>query len=271
MAIVLYPSSLEIPELQPYRVRKNTYELQKEGLFLAEGKRVVVRLLLSSLRTRSVLTTEAVWNWLQQQVPPEATNHLTVYLADRTFLSTLVGYDVQQPVLALGEVPPDTHPEEVLRRTSSGCLFVAIDRLLNPDNIGVILRNCAALNVDLFITGPTSASPYYRRAVRNSMGTLFSLSVYHSPSLAETLHLLRTTYHFQIVAAHPAGSQELQNFLFAPQTCIVFGNEESGISEEILAQCTHTVSIPLPPDVDSLNVANAAAIFLWEVFRQKNR
>lgn len=271
MITIQRPSSLDVPELQPYRVRNNASELQQQGLFLAEGKRVVVRMLLSQIRTRSILTTEEVWRWVQQQVPHHCFETISLYLADRDFLSSLVGYDVQQPILALGEVPPDTTPEQLVAKKSRGCLFVASDRLMNPDNVGVILRNCAAFDVDLFIAGPSSASPYYRRAVRNSMGTVFSLPTYHSPSLEKTLSYLRGEKKFQIVGAHPSGSHSLQNFSFASNVCLVFGNEENGIGEEVLQCCTHTVSIPLKPSVDSFNVANAAAIFLWEAFRQKQQ
>lgn len=270
MATILHPDCLELPELQPYRVRKNNYELLTNGLFLAEGKRVVERLLCSSVRTRSILTTETVWNWLQRQVPSERLTGIPVYIANREFLASLVGYDVQQPILALGEVPPDTHPEKILQQQLARYLFVATDQLMNPDNLGVIVRNCVAFHANLLLTGPSSASPYYRRAVRNSMGTIFELPTYHASSLVETLRSLRDKWQFQIVAADPEGAHDLQNFNFQNSLCLVFGNEAIGISTEVRELCTHTVRIPLNPAVDSFNVANAAAIFLWEVWKQRH-
>lgn len=270
MVTTLHPDSLELPELQPYRVRKNNYELLTSGLFLAEGKRVVERLLRSSVRTRSLLTTETVYTWLLHQVPEERLSEIPVYIADREFLASLVGYDVQQPILALGEVPPDTHPEVLLKQQLPQYLFVATDQLMNPDNLGVIVRNCVAFHANLLLTGPSSASPYYRRAVRNSMGTVFDLPTYHATSLVETLLTLKDKWQFQIVAADPEGVYDLQDFTFHDTLCLVFGNEATGISGEVLEICTHTVRIPLNPAVDSFNVANAAAIFLWEVWKQRH-
>jgi len=269
MPNVFYVNNVELPELQPYRVRKHTSELQKQGLFLAEGKRVVQRMLCSSIHTKSVLTTESVWEWLQKEISKERFEHLNIYIAPREFLSDLVGYDVQQPILALGEVPPDILPESILQQPEKDHLFVATDHLMNPDNLGVIIRNCTAFNVDLLITEPSSASPYYRRAVRNSMGTVFSLPVYHSASLTETLKALHTQWNVQIIGAHPSGKTPLHEFSFSKNACLVFGNEDLGISDKILDVCTHTVFIPLQPMVDSFNVANAAAIFLWEIFKQR--
>ncbi|MCX7983679.1 MAG: RNA methyltransferase [Bacteroidetes bacterium] len=269
MARVLYPESLEIPELQPYRVRKNNYELLRDGIFIAEGKRVVVRLLHSSLHTRSVLTTQVVWEWLEQNIPQGAHTDLPVYIAQREFLAQLVGYDVQQPILAIGEVPHDTQPETILAQKSSKCLFLATDHLMNPDNLGVIVRNCVAFSVDILIAGPSSASPYYRRAVRNSMGSIFHLPVCHTTSLTRILETLRDRWSFQIVAADPSGQEDLHTFRFSENVCIVVGNEASGISDCVLNVCTNIVRIPLSPTIDSFNVSNATAIFLWELWKQR--
>jgi tRNA G18 (ribose-2'-O)-methylase SpoU len=261
-------TTLEAPELQHYRIRKNTVELQRDGLFLAEGKHVVARLLTSGLETISVLTTESVLRWLEENVPSSALQSMTVFLASREFMSTLVGYDVQQPILALGKTPADTLPENAANRKHS-CI-VAVDHLTNPDNLGGIVRNSAAFGVDLFIAGESSASPYYRRAVRNSMGTVFRQPVFHSNNLRQTLSELRTQWNFDIIGTHTSGSVSLQDIKFGPRICLVFGNEELGLCPEILEICTKTASIPLAPSIDSFNVSNAAAIFLWEQYKQRH-
>ena len=268
MQKIIHVTSLEEPELQHYRIRKNTIELQRDGLFLAEGKHVVARLLTSKLPTISILTTESVIPWLKENVPPAELQSANIFLASREFMSTLVGYDVQQPILALGKTPIDILPEIAANRERS--LIVAVDHLSNPDNLGGIIRNCAAFGADLFIAGESSASPYYRRAVRNSMGTVFRQPVYHAENLRETLSELRLKWDFDIIGAHTSGSISLRNINFGPRLCLVFGNEEQGLSPEILEICTKTASIPLAPSIDSFNVSNAAAIFLWEQHKQRH-
>ncbi|MFZ1978303.1 MAG: RNA methyltransferase, partial [Bacteroidota bacterium] len=209
MQKIIHVTSLEEPELQHYRIRKNTIELQRDGLFLAEGKHVVARLLTSKLPTISILTTESVIPWLKENVPPAELQSANIFLASREFMSTLVGYDVQQPILALGKTPIDILPEIAANRERS--LIVAVDHLSNPDNLGGIIRNCAAFGADLFIAGESSASPYYRRAVRNSMGTVFRQPVYHAENLRVTLSELRLNWDFDIIGAHTSGSISLRN------------------------------------------------------------
>ncbi|MFH0990844.1 MAG: RNA methyltransferase [bacterium] len=261
---------LNLLSLQPYRVRKHTYELQRDGLFLAEGKRVVHRLLESAINVVSILTTQQVLEWLQSRIPSSRFLSLETYLTDREVMADLVGYDVQQPVLALARVPPDVAPHAVLNEHPESCLLLALDRLMNPDNIGVMIRNSVAFGVNLVIAGESSASPYYRRAVRNSMGALFQQRVYHAPSLANTLRNLKEEWNVQIIGAHPAGSVPLQNSNLRGKVCLVMGNEDTGLTPEVLELCTQTLHIPLQHSVDSLNVANAMAIFLWEIFRQRD-
>jgi tRNA G18 (ribose-2'-O)-methylase SpoU len=268
MQKIIHVTSLEEPELQHYRIRKNTAELQRDGLFLAEGKQVVARLLISKLPTFSVLTTESVLPWLKENVPPAELQSTNIYLASREFMSTLVGYDVQQPILALGKTPDDVQPEKTAGQER--CLIAAVDHLTNPDNLGGIIRNCAAFGADLFIAGESSASPYYRRAVRNSMGTVFRQPVYHAENLRQTLSELRLKWNFDIIGAHTSGTISLQNINFGPRICLVFGNEALGLSPEILEICTKTASIPLADSIDSFNVSNAAAIFLWEQHKQRH-
>jgi len=268
MQKIIQVTSLDDPELQHYRIRRHTAELQRDGLFLAEGKHVVARLLTSKLPTLSVLTTESVIPWLKENVPPAELQSTNIFLASREFMSTLVGYDVQQPILALGKAPIDVLPE--IPASQERCLMVAVDHLTNPDNLGGIIRNCAAFGADLFISGESSASPYYCRAVRNSMGTVFRQPVYHAENLRQTLSELHLKWGIDIIGAHTSGSLSLQNMNFGPRICLVFGNEELGLSPEILEICTKTASIPLAASIDSFNVSNAAAIFLWEQHKQRH-
>jgi TrmH family RNA methyltransferase len=131
------------------------------------------------------------------------------------------------------------------------------------------VRNCVAFGVQALLVGETSASPYLRRAVRNSMGTVFQLPVIESGDLVGTLNELRRQ-GVRCIAAHPHTDQKvLPQANFARDCCIVFGSEGNGISASVLAACDEAVAIPMPPTVDSLNVASAAAVFLYEASRQR--
>jgi len=146
-----------------------------------------------------------------------------------------------------------------------------VDKIGNAENLGTVVRNCVAFGTQALIVGETSSSPFLRRSVRNSMGAIFDLPVVPSRHLVSTLLDLRRR-GIRCVAADPApGGRTLAQTDFSGDSCLIFGSEGDGISPAVLAACDEAVAIPMPPHVDSLNVAAAAAVFLYEVCRQRGR
>jgi tRNA G18 (ribose-2'-O)-methylase SpoU len=209
--------------------------------------------------------------WLRElepllQVRPE---HIRVYVAEKKLLETLTGFSMYQGLLAVGIVPPPPTLEELLGRAARPRLLVAVDSLSSAENLGALVRNCAAFNVQGLIVGETCTSPYLRRAVRSSMGTIFVLPVVESANLVSALHQLRD-FGVRRIAAHPHTNQRLlPHAALAGDCCVVLGSEGSGLSPAVLAACDEPVAVPMPPGVDSLNVASAAAVFLYEANRQR--
>jgi tRNA G18 (ribose-2'-O)-methylase SpoU len=264
-------ASLDLPELAPYRTLKRAAEHEAQGIFVAEGDKVVHRLLASSFEIVSVLLPEQRLAEYEPALQTRA-EHLPVYaVTEKRVLEELIGFEMFQGVLAVARIPTPCPPTELLARRPSPRLFAAADGLTNAENIGVLVRNCAAFGVDGLFVGETCASPYLRRAVRNSMGAIFLLPVLETKNLVHTLAELRTL-GVRCVAAHPHTDQrELGRADFTKDCCIVFGSEGPGISAPVLAACDEAVAIPMSPAVDSLNVASAAAVFLYEAQRQRRR
>jgi tRNA G18 (ribose-2'-O)-methylase SpoU len=141
----------------------------------------------------------------------------------------------------------------------------------NAVNLGALVRNCVAFYVQALIVGETSSSPFVRRAVRNSMGTIFQLPVAETTDLVQTLRELRE-HGVRCIAAHPhAQGRTLSQADFTGDCCILFGSEGQGISSAALEICDEATAIPMPPAVDSLNVGAAAAVFLYEANRQRGK
>ena len=279
-------SSFDSPELQPYATLRRPLEHEQQGIFVAESEKVVRRLLESGLTVVSVVMPE---KWLEPFRPllEARTENFTVYLADKKLLESLVGFTMFQGVLAVGKTPAPVSLEEMLARSPGPKLFVAVDELANAENLGALVRNCVAFGVQALIVGETSSSPYLRRAVRNSMGTIFQLPVIEmgrdalprvqadrqvgSTNLAQVLCDLRQ-HGVHCVAAHPHTDKKvLSQADFSGDCCLVFGSEGKGISRPVLEACDEAVAIPMPPAVDSLNVGAAGAVFLYEVARQRGR
>ena len=260
--------SLDLPDLQPYRTMRRQLEHRKQGIFVAEGEKVVRRLLESQLGVISVLLPE---KWLNELRPllEQRPEEVRVYIADKTMLESLTGFSMYQGLLAIGKVPAQRSLKEVLSNAARPCLLVAVDGLSSAENLGALVRNCAAFGVQALITGETCTSPFLRRAVRASMGTIFHLPVIESEDLAATLAFLRTE-QIRCVAAHPhAAGLTLNQAKLGTDCCLVFGSEGYGLAPATLAACDEAAAIPMADPVDSLNVSSAAAVFLYEATRQR--
>ncbi len=260
--------SLDLPELAPYRTMRRHHDHVVQRIFVAEGDKVVRRLLETHFTVQSVLMLE---RWLPEFTPLLAARreHIPVYVAPKEQLEQLVGFTMYQGIMAVARFPEPPALDDILATAPSPRLFVALDGLADAENLGVIVRNSTAFGVHLLIAGETCASPYMRRAVRNSMGAIFKLPVIEPPSLVQTLHYLRRR-GVRCIAAHGhSQSQTLGQCDFSGDGCIVLGSEGNGISPAVLAACDEAVAIPMANGVDSLNVANAAAVFLYEAARQR--
>ncbi|XOV71145.1 MAG: TrmH family RNA methyltransferase [Verrucomicrobiota bacterium] len=256
------------PELAPYRSMRKMTDQQGQGIFVAEGQKVVTRLLETDFRIHSVLLTE---EWLERLGPSldRRPENIPAFITDKEGISALTGYGCFQAIKAVVSIPDPLELDAWVSQAVSPRFFVAMDGLSSSENVGALVRNAAGFGAQGLVVGPTSCSPYIRRAVHSSMGTIFKLPVHHSGDLAQTLAKLRKQ-GIQTVAAHPHTNQRtLDQVDFTRDTCVVLGSEGEGLSPEVLDQCEHQVLIPMAHGTDSLNVASAAAVFFYEVFRQR--
>jgi tRNA G18 (ribose-2'-O)-methylase SpoU len=277
--------SFDSPELQPYATMRRSRDHESQGIFVAEGTKVVRRLLESDFVVESVVLPE---NWLPEFQPllEKRPEDVIVFLAEKKLLESLTGFSMFQGVLAVGKIPEPVSLEKILTASPRPQLFVAVDALTNAENLGALVRNCVAFGVHALIVGETSSSPFLRRSVRNSMGTILQLPVIELARLGQwrkpgvishttDLTLVECLKDFRArgircVAAHPHTDKRiLSQADFRGDCCIVFGSEGDGISPAVLAACDEAVAIPMPPNVDSLNVGAAAAVFLYEANRQR--
>jgi len=263
-------TAFDRPELRPYQTMRWDATHRCQNIFVAEGEKVVRRLLASDFEVVSMLLPE---KWLASFEPllearPE---HIRVFLAEKKLLETLTGFTMYQGVLAVARIPPPRPLEDILAAAPRPRLLVAMDTLSNAENVGVLVRNCAAFGVQAVVVGETCSSPYLRRAVRSSMGTVFRMPIIEAVRLTHTLRELQAA-GIRCLAAHPRNENTpLSRADFSQDCCIVFGSEGAGLSQPVLAMCDEAVAIPMPPEVDSLNVGSASAAFLYEACRQRGR
>jgi tRNA G18 (ribose-2'-O)-methylase SpoU len=264
-------SSLDRPELEPYSTLKRSGAHAALGIFVVEGDKVLLKLLESDFTVISLLIIEERFAEFEAQLQARPEKEIAVFTCEKKLLSELVGFDLYQGVLAIAKIPEVLSLEKILTTSPSPRFFVAMDGMSNAENVGTIMRNCAALGVQALIASETCSDLFLRRTVRNSMGTVFRLPSFKSNNLVATLRELRA-HGIRSIAAHPHTDKKmLSQANFSGDCCVVLGSEGHGISPAVLAACDEAVAIPMTNDVDSLNVSAAAAVFLYEVNRQRGQ
>ncbi len=260
--------SLDLPELKIYLTLRRVVEHERQGVLVAANIKTIRRLLASRFTVLSVLLTPA---WLEKLEPqlrarPEGIN---VYVAEPPLLETITGYQLHQGALAVAKIPPPPSLETLLQNSSRPLLLAAVEGIASVENVGAVVRNCAAFGAHFLIVGETSASPYQRRAVSGSMGTIFEQPVLQVDNLVATLTALRAR-GIRCLAAHPrSDAKKLAAADLRGDCCLVFGAEGPGLTAGVLAACDDMVEIPMPSIMNSLNVAVATGVFLYEATRQR--
>ncbi len=260
--------SLDAPELELYLTLRRVEEHERQGVLVAANIKVIRRLLASRFTVVSALLTPA---WLARLEPllrarPE---DLPVYVAEPPLLETITGYKLHQGALAVARIPPLPAFETLLENSPRPLLLTAVEGIASAENLGAIVRSCAAFGAHFLIVGETCGSPFQRRAVSGSMGTVFEQPLVRVNCLVDKLTELRAR-GVRCLAAHPRpGAKRLGAVDLRGDCCLVFGAEGPGLTPAVLAACDDLVEIPMPSHMNSLNVAVAAGVFLYEATRQR--
>lgn len=257
---------LDDPAVAEYRDIPDPGRLRRRGLFVAEGREVVRRLLRSHhLRTRSLLVTPTALASLEDDLAGRA-SALPIYVATPAVLKAIVGFNIHRGCLAVGERPTPTPLDESLAHAPEVSMALLIQRIGNPDNVGGLFRNALAFGTHVVIVGPGCADPFYRKAIRVSMGAVLTqgfVSVDDDPSACGELR--RAGFHLVALSPRADGvdlDEAAASPSLGPRVALMVGAEDGGLSRELLAVADVVVRIPMAPGVDSLNVATAAAIAL---------
>lgn len=243
----------------------------QDGLFIAESPKVVRRALDAGYEPVSILTEDRHINGEAREVL-ERCPDIPVYTAPFEVLTQLTGYKLTRGLLCAMRRRPLPRVEELCR----GARRIAVlENVMNPTNVGAIIRSAAALNMDAVLLTPGCSNPLYRRAARVSMGTVFQIPwTFLEEEEAgawpgEGMDYLKSLgFSTASMALHdesvdiddPALRQE-------EKLALILGTEGEGLQEETIAASDHTIKIPMSHGVDSLNVAAASAVAFWELGR----
>jgi tRNA G18 (ribose-2'-O)-methylase SpoU len=148
---------------------------------------------------------------------------------------------------------------------------VVLEDLTDVDNLGALVRHAAAFGADALMLSPRCADPFYRKAVRVSLGAVFTLPVVRAQAWPEDLAALRADGVEIVGAVVEPGATPLARFRAPGRFALLLGAEGPGLSAAARASCDQLVTIPMGPGADSLNVATAGAIFLYGLLMAADR
>jgi tRNA G18 (ribose-2'-O)-methylase SpoU len=248
--------------LDDYRsLNDQAFRRRYEGdeLFVAEGYVAIDRLIESDHVIRSVLLAPSRVERFAAHLPALAARGVDVFVAERSVIADVVGFDLHRGVVACARRRPPPSIESVLR----GAGRIAILEGLNDnENLGAIARAARAFRIDGLLIDPTCTDPYSRRTVRVSMGEVLTLPTARVAHHAwpAVLGEVRAA-GFEVWAMTPAPTAEDLWAVEVPaRVAVVLGAEGAGLTRGALAGADRHVRIPISADVDSLNVGQAAAV-----------
>ncbi|HEX3725775.1 MAG TPA: RNA methyltransferase [Pirellulales bacterium] len=250
--------------LAPFRALKATNDTRWTGRFIAEGDKLVRRLLASDFGLHSLLVSRRYLHDFSQLKRQDA--ELLVIPDD--WVEELVGFNFHRGILACAHRKPPRDPVELCQAAREKLSLVICPDVQDPENLGTIVRTASALGVDAVILGSGCCDPFSRRVLRVSMGAAFQIPIVACQDLDATLTTICQQANVELwaavadPAATPIGQQARPTRLG-----LLLGSEAHGLAPHWLAHCRHRVTIPMRPGFDSLNVAVASGILIYLLTR----
>ena len=244
-------------------VAESTWLLER-GLFVAEGRLVVRRLLeIDRFPVQSVLVTPAAVTALGSLLSSDRHRDLPVYVCEQQAFDSLAGFNFHRGCLALAKRPLDTPP---LERFVGAQRLLALEAVGNPDNVGGLFRAAAAFGAGGVLLDQRTGDPLYRKAIRTSMAATLRVPFTICHSWLDDLRWLQRSGTMLVALTPDPAATTLRAFAAEIQPdqplALMVGAEDPGLSAAARGAADVLVRIPISPDVDSLNVVVAAGIAL---------
>lgn len=255
------PRLADYRDLRDVELRKN---LEAEhGLFLAEGEKVVRRAADAGFTARSFLMAP---RWLDGLADVLDASGAPCYVLSESLAEDVTGFHVHRGALASMERPPLRTVDEVLDGART---VLVLEDLVDHTNVGAIFRCGAAFDFDAVLLAPRCADPLYRRSIKVGMGAVFSLPWTRLPDWKDALPSLSRAGFTTVALTLAEGSVPIERAVGGVEkVALVLGNEGHGLSSRWEKDADVRAVIPMSAEVDSLNVAAAAAVACYVTARR---
>ena len=263
-------TSADDPRVVDYRAVREPDLVRRRGLFIAEGRLVVARLLaLPRYTIRSILVSEAGLAALRAQAADDldARPDVPLYLAAPEIIDAIGGFHFHRGCLAVAERPPahGADADAIIAAAAPGRPLVVVEGLAQADNVGSILRNALAFGAAGVLLDPATVDPLYRKALRTAMGAALVVPWARLEPWPDALSRVRAAGVVLAALTPRTSAQPLADFVAAHAQraiALLVGAEGGGLGAAALAASDVQVRIAMAPGADSVNVATATGIAL---------
>lgn len=248
------------PRIEAYRQVRERDLVGRRGRFIVEGEVVLGAAVRRGRHPLdSVLVDEKRLDGLAP-VLEDLDPDVPVYAARQAVMDTVVGFHIHRGILAVGRKAPATEPRGLLAGVRGPAVVLALFGIGNHDNMGGLFRNAAAFGAAAVLLGTDCCDPLYRKAIRVSVGAALTVPFAAFGPGDDPLEILGEA-GFEALALSPAGHERLSQAARPERAALLLGAEGPGLPPGLLARA-RTLSIPMAPGWDSLNVAVAGAVAL---------
>jgi tRNA G18 (ribose-2'-O)-methylase SpoU len=248
------------PRLEPYRDVRERDLVGRAGLFLAEGKVVIEKVLDSPrFRLESVLVAAHRFDSLADMLA-RLDPATPVFAAAQDVLDAIAGFPLHRGLVAVGRRVDLPDAEHLLAAVPERATVLILSGIANHDNMGGIFRNAAAFGVQAVLLDHSCCDPLYRKAIRVSVGAILLVPFARLPRDTDVLALIGA-HRLRPIALGPAGKVTLYDLAPADRNAVLLGAEGPGLPADLLNRAT-SVRIPMQAGFDSLNVATTSGIVL---------
>jgi tRNA G18 (ribose-2'-O)-methylase SpoU len=239
-----------------------------DGPVTLEGAFLIERAIASGLAIKSLYCVPARESWARALLG----DSLEPSVLSEAAISTQAGYAFHRGAFAQARRPPEYVLEDLFPASAASSAIpstiLVLPEIGDPENLGAAFRNAAAFGCSALLLGPAGPDPYCRRVLRVSMGSSLSLPWARLRGPEGLVALSRMDYTIAACVLDPE-AEDIRSWAKPDRLALVLGNEAFGLSEAWLKACESRVRIPMLGGTDSLNVATAAAIFLYELSQSK--
>jgi TrmH family RNA methyltransferase len=251
-------SNAKVKEIQ--KLQNSQKYRQQSRKFVAEGWRLIKEIPFDQIE-RIYIQTSQMDKWITL----DTNRDWDIEQVSDQVMKAISNETTSQGILAT--VHMKSHKQQAY--STSPPLIIALENVQDPGNLGTILRTADAAGVDLVVLSKGTVDLYNPKVIKATMGAIFRLNILKDIDLCSYVKELKDK-DIQIFAAHLEGTKNHYEGNYVTGTCFLMGNEGDGLSEKLSAHATEYIKIPMRSDAESLNVAVATSILIYEAIRQRD-